>query len=317
MKACRWDGGAASNPGRRNSRGWCKAALRRSGNRHPFPRRSCPFSLEVGGKKNFLRTFTPSGVLRSNCTLPSSPRTISNSGSAGLRWLLDDGADRRAIRRIQDNGLAVFPRVLEQHRFTNPRAPIRQAKFDIFIPQRLRFLGERRNGRNGRRRWDRPGRRANGRRLRSSGRGRTFRRGSRRRRDNRPHGRRRHVFRVVDLQRDEPNYAKGDGNPCLSIHKRCPRGYSQTKTRGRSRRGENAARDRDPVRPRGDSDKDGAIPATFREENRASRALRGSRPNRSAGNGIRSPVHPKKTTQAKRAIDNRESENARARASGR
>src|SRR6266404_3016419 len=78
-----------------------------------------------------------------------------------------------------------------------------------------------------------------------------------------------------------------------------------------------AAQDRDPVRPRDDNDKDGAIPATFREENRASRALQGSRPNRSVGNGIRSPVHQGKTTRAKRAIDNHEPENARARASGR
>ena len=48
------------------------------------------------------------------------------------------------------------------------------------------------------------------------------------------HRRRRHILRVVNLQRDEPNYAKGDGNPGLSIHTRCPTGYSQTKCAARS-----------------------------------------------------------------------------------
>src|SRR5206468_10813077 len=73
----------------------------------------------------------------------------------------------------------------------------------------------------------------------------------------------------------------------------------------RSVRGESAARDRDRARPRDDSEKDGAIPASLHAENRAPSALEGSRPNRSAGSGIRRPVLLEKITQAKQTIDNR------------
>src|SRR5436190_13637654 len=85
----------------------------------------------------------------------------------------------------------------------------------------------------------------------------------------------------------------------------------------RSVRGEGAARGRDHARPRDDSDKDGAIPAPLHEKNHAPPALEGSKPNRSAENGIRSPLRQEKITLAKQAIDSRESESARARASGR
>src|SRR5436190_5004702 len=73
----------------------------------------------------------------------------------------------------------------------------------------------------------------------------------------------------------------------------------------RSVRGESAARDRDRARPRDDSDKDGAIPANLHAENRAPPALEGSRPNRSAGSGIRRSVLPEKIRQAKQTTDNR------------
>src|SRR6266436_1955445 len=64
-----------------------------------------------------------------------------------------------------------------------------------------------------------------------------------------------------------------------------------------------AARDRDPVLPRGDSEKDGAIPAMFREENRTARALRGSKPSRSVGIFNWSGDHREKRARVKRAID--------------
>src|SRR5204862_8123356 len=82
-------------------------------------------------------------------------------------------------------------------------------------------------------------------------------------------------------------------------------------------RDESAARGRNHALPRDDSGTDGAIPAPLHEENRAPPALEGSKPNRSAGNGIRNPVRSEKITPAKQVIDSRESESARARASGR
>ena len=65
--------------------------------------------------------------------------------------LFDDGPDRSAIRRIQDYAPAIFRRVTEEDDVADRAAAIRQAKFNIGIAERLRFLGERRNGFS--RRW--------------------------------------------------------------------------------------------------------------------------------------------------------------------
>ena len=127
--------------------------------------------------------------------------------------------------RRSSHAPAILRSVIEEDDVADRAAAIRQAKFNIGIAERLRFLGERRNGFS--RRWCRARDRNRSNRSRWGCCGR-FRDGQRGGRCHSLHSRRRCVLGVVNLQANERDDAKGNGNPCLSIHKNWPRGYSQT-----------------------------------------------------------------------------------------
>ena len=114
------------------------------------------FLLRRGREEEAFR-LRPSGVLRSNSTLPSGCFAIENSGQGRRFGLLDERTDRRAIEPVQCDAVSVFDRVVQQDASVIAAAPVRQAHSTSPFPQVFvfsakdgdRFGGRGRSGSDG------------------------------------------------------------------------------------------------------------------------------------------------------------------------
>ena len=91
---------------------------------------------------NFLRSVTPFGKARSNCTLPC-PGTTENSSSTGAAGFSIIAPIGRRWSAFSFTGCSVLAAMFRQDRFGDAATAIGQEQLKIGIAQRRRLLDKR------------------------------------------------------------------------------------------------------------------------------------------------------------------------------